>query len=649
MIAMNLPRPFAAFHVSLLVTLALGARSVATAQTLALTATQPARHALAAPAAGVISLHFDRALDPLTVPPVGTSVGVFGKHTGVPAGTFSLASGDRELRFTPAAPFSAGEEVVVMVSHDVRAADGSAMRPGGHTFVFRVATAPAGFDLAEIQELSTSGPMSPNTRIYGGQGCDANEDGALDLCIVSENTSDIRVFLNQDSGHGTFDNFLTPPIQVGTTPSPNENADFNGDGFIDIATANYSGTVSVVLGNGDGTFQPGQHYSVGGWSVGLAVLDVDGDGDIDIAAGSLQGNHIALLLNDGTGAFGAATTFDGGPGEYGLTAADMNNDGIMDLVVGASWVAQIRVHLGDGLGGFTPGGVAPSGGVGWMVVCGDLNGDGNMDVTSANGGTANASILLGDGQGQLAPAVLHPTPGHTTATDLGDLDGDGDLDWIVSVFGGGVWHVYENDGLGTFTLRTVYPANANPACAVVLDIDNDRDLDLVLLDEITNTITVMENSAPAPAFCFGELGCPCVNDAPAGSATGCVNITGIGGRLRSTGSSSVASDDLRLEATQLPTQTFGILFMGSATVSATPMGAGLRCAGGALFRYAANSTGPGGAYTEGPGIVVATQAFGPLGTIDAGETWVFQYWYRDVAGACATSNVSNALAITFQP
>jgi len=647
---MHLPRPRAALLTSFLVALALGTAALTSAQTLTVTGTQPALHALAAPASGVIALSFDRALDPATVPPIGAHVKVFGKHTGVPAGTFSLANGDRELRFTPAVPFAAGEDVVVSVSHDVRAADGAPLALGGYTLMFRVAVAQAGFEFVELQELSTSSPTSPNTRIYGAQGCDANEDGALDLCVVSENTSDIRVFLNHNDGHGTFADFLTPPNQVGLTPSPNENADFDGDGFIDIATANYgSGSVSVLLGNGDGTFRAAQHYPVGGWPAGMAVLDVDGDGDTDIACGSLQGNHVALLRNDGSGSFGAATTFDGGQGEYGLAAADFDNDGIMDLVVGASWTGQLRVHLGDGLGGFALSGSAPSGGVGWMLACGDVNGDGNVDVTSANGGTSNASVLLGDGQGHLAPAVVHPTPGHTTATDLGDLDGDGDLDWVVSIFGAGVWEVRENDGQGNFALRTVYPANANPACATVLDVDGDRDLDLVLLDEIANTITVMENAAPAQALCLGETGCPCLNDAPVGSGTGCVNVTGVGGRLRSTGSGSVALDDLRLEATQLPTQTFGILFMGSATVPATTMGGGLRCAGGALFRYGAHSTGAGGAHTEGPGIVLGTHAFGAPGTIDAGETWVFQYWYRSNSGACATSNVTNALAVTFQP
>ena len=102
-------------------------------------------------------------------------------------------------------------------------------------------------------------------------------------------------------------------------------------------------------------------------------------------------------------------------------------------------------------------------------------------------------------------------------------------------------------------------------------------------------------------------------------------------------------------ATQLPPQTFAVLFMGSTGVAATPLGAGLRCAGGSLFRYGARGTGLGGAVTEGPGLVSASQAFGPLGAIDAGETWVFQLWYRANAGVCATSNVSNAVAVTFEP
>ena len=630
--------------------LALSLAPSGLAQQLSVVGTAPLRHALTAADTGPVRIEFDRALDPLTVPPNAATVSLFGKVSGVATGTFTLENSGRTLRFDPASPFEAGEEVSVGVSRFVRAADGSPMRSAGFAYTFRVASAPAGLVFVANQELTTRTPQQQFTRVYGGQGCDVDGDGAPDLCIINENTNDVRVFLNEDTGHGTFANFLSPTSGVGTTPSPNDNADLNGDGHIDLVTANTaSTTVSVLLGIGDGTFQPAQNYTVGATPRGLALFDVDGDGDTDIVAGALGGNLITVLRNDGTGQFGSPSSFDGGPAEYGLAAADFDNDGIMDLAVGAAGEQRIRIYRGNGDGTFTFSSSSPSGGVGWMLVCGDLNGDGNMDVTTANGGTNNVAFLLGNGLGQLSAPTIFPTPGLTTATDVGDLDGDGDLDWIISSFGGGVWELRENDGLANFTLRTTFPAAANPACVIVLDIDGDRDLDFVLLDEIADLLTVMENTAPAESFCAGETGCPCGNDAAAGSGTGCVNVTGLGGLLRSTGSNSVSLDDLRLEATQLSPVTFGLVFMGPMSSSAVSMGAGLRCSSGALVRFAASSTGPAGTHVEGPGLIAATQPLGPANAINVGETWTFQFWYRDNVAGCAPYNVTNALRITFRP
>jgi len=620
------------------------------AQQLSVTGTQPGLNALSVPADGAILVSFDKALDPLTLPPHLGTFRVYGKNTGPASGALSLENGDQTVRFVPDEDFWAGEEVIVGISHDLRATDGSPLRAAGFAFTFRIASAPAGLDFAEVQELTTDTPQDPFTRIYGAQTCDLDADGALDLAIVNENSSDVRVFLNRNDGSGTYEDFLNPPNPVGSTPSPNENADFDHDGLVDIVTCNTQGaSVTVLLGLGDGTFQPGQDYPVGNDPRGLAVLDVDGDGDTDLAVAARSTGNVTIYRNDGTGAFGLPSTFDGGSSEYGLAAADFDNDGIMDLVVGASGNQQFRIYHGNGDGTFTLAGVQSSGGTGWMLACGDLNGDGNVDVSAAHGGFSSAAIALGDGTGHLAPPDVYPVAGFTTATDIGDLDGDGDLDWIVSSFGGGVWELRENDGSGSFTHVHDFPAESSPACAVILDSDGDRDLDIVLLDEIADLITMMENVAPAVPFCFGESGCPCGNDAPQGSGTGCVNSTGLGGLLSSVGSGSVSEDDLVLTASQLPANQFGLVFMGSAVAPPTTMGAGLRCARGGLFRYGVHNSGGAGSYSEGPGIVQLSQGFASAGRIDPGETWIFQAWYRNPTGPCATSNVTNALEVTFHP
>jgi hypothetical protein len=486
-------------HLVLGITLLLSVTSLsvplAQAPELRVVAFSPARLAMA-PVDASISIVFDRPVDPATVH--ASNVRVFGHASGTAGGTFSFSHANRVVTLDPAQSFFHGEVVRVNVSRFVRGADLSPMRTAGYAFQFTTWARPASGQFTQI-DMMTVEDGGPNPRIYGAQASDLDGDGWIDLGAVNEDSSDIRVFLNTADGSGLFEDFLVPPTETGGTPSPNESADFDNDGHIDICTANTStASVSIVLGAGDGTFSSHQEVAVGAVPHGIAVLDMDGDADLDIATANTQGNNVSILFNDGAGVFGPATSFEGGgTHEWGLGAGDMNNDGIDDLVVGAHTSERILVQLGRGDGTFTPMPFQGAGGLVWMLALGDLDGDGNLDVSSANSTNNNGSILLGNGDGTLRPRVITPMAGHVPATDLGDLDGDGDLDWILSSFGAGHWRVFRNDGQGAFTFDQQFNATSNPSCAIVLDFDRDRDMDLVLTDEISNDIFVEQNAALA--------------------------------------------------------------------------------------------------------------------------------------------------------
>ncbi|MFN9968535.1 MAG: FG-GAP repeat domain-containing protein, partial [Phycisphaerae bacterium] len=133
------------------------------------------------------------------------------------------------------------------------------------------------------------------------------------------------------------------------------------------------------------TYRPQQKINVGVEPRGLVVLDVDGDGDIDIVNTNRGDSNVAILKNNGSGVFGTPSYVEGGGnGEFGLNAADMNQDGILDLVVGAHDSQTMVVAIGDGAGGYTPGTGRPLSGKPWQVAVGDLNGDGREDVASVN-------------------------------------------------------------------------------------------------------------------------------------------------------------------------------------------------------------------------------------------------------------------------
>ena len=403
--------------------------------------TRPTRNRLRAPANSMVSVRFDRPVQPMTVNT--SSFRVYGRWSGRADGVLSFSEGGQTVTLDPDHNFSAGETVYVNLGHSIVATDGSPLRSAGYAFQFSVATQteapvpPGPLPFTQIDTLIVRSTPSVPTRAYGGLGADFDRDGWLDLAIVNEISADLRVFMNRADGTGLYDPFLQPPTPIGDMASPNEPGDFNNDGLPDAATANVAdNTVSIVLGHGDGTFEPQQVVTVGGSPHGLAVLDADGDGDPDIATANFGGNNVSLLLNNGSGVFGPATSFDGGGnGEYSLGAGDMDNDGIDDLVVGTHNDQMIRVMRGNGNGTFTLVGSKSAGGLTWQLALGDLNRDGNLDVATGNGGSGNGAILKGNGDGTLGPPAVVNVSGSIVASDLGDLDGDGDLDWILSSFG----------------------------------------------------------------------------------------------------------------------------------------------------------------------------------------------------------------------
>ncbi len=453
-----------------------------------MTSVEPARHSLNAAADTSITVQFDQ---PVATPSVGpASFWAFARWSGVVTGSYVFTDGNQTVSLVPDRPLSAGESVMVILSHDLAAAGGGTLRDAGYSFQFWVRAKPAGLTFSEIDRLSTSSPSRP----YGGIGSDLDGDGYLDITTVNEDTSDLRVFMNSGDGSGAFADFLQPTFPSGTVPSPSEPSDFDRDGNVDIVVAStQEATAAVLLGNGDGTFGAQQVMAVDGNPRGVAVLDVDGDGDIDIATANRTSSSVTVLLNNGSGVFGSPTSFGSGTaGEWAMGAGDMNDDGILDLVVGGQTGQRIYIYLGDGDGTFTLAGDYASGGRVWMLVLGDVNGDGMEDVVLGNGTSDNGAILLGDGAGGLGMPQIHAVDPLALATDIGDLDGDGDLDWMLASFNGD-WTLLTNDGIGNFTFDREIAAPAAASCSLMMDIDNDGDLDLALIDEIADEILVLRN------------------------------------------------------------------------------------------------------------------------------------------------------------
>ena len=165
--------------------------------------------------------------------------------------------------------------------------------------------------------------------------------------------------------HTTWSRALSPSgaFAVGTTPSTGAVGDFNHDGTLDLATANeYDNSVTVLLGVGDGTFQPGTPYAVGDIPYGIVIEDFNGDGNPDLATPNPGNNTVTVLTGRGDGTFGPGATYAVGETPAGLVAADFNGDGRFDLATADAWNNTVSVLLGDGDGAFRPGGTYRRGG-----------------------------------------------------------------------------------------------------------------------------------------------------------------------------------------------------------------------------------------------------------------------------------------------
>jgi Big-like domain-containing protein/VCBS repeat protein len=313
---------------------------------------------------------------------------------------------------------------------------------------------------------------------------DLNGDGIPDLAFLTPS----GVGISLGGANQTFGALLTT-ISGGSTsvysilPTMLGIADFNGDGKTDLAVP-VEGGISILLGNGDGTFQSVNFYDLGHEVGGAAVADFNGDGKTDIAV-TVAATYPRVLLGDGTGKFTLApdqNTSYGSPGPYPtLLAADFNGDGKPDLNMGnmypngefAGSNEYIAFNQGGGIFA-APVSIANS-----TPVLGDFNGDGRMDMIQVTG--QQIIVLLGQANNFFSPVTSTLNlPFDTGLFNVGDVNGDGKLDLVLNYFDH--LEIWLGNGNGTFTYSSSITLENNPnnAVAAVGDVDGDGKADIVL-------------------------------------------------------------------------------------------------------------------------------------------------------------------------
>ncbi len=320
---------------------------------------------------------------------------------------------------------------------------------------------------------------------------DFNGDGKPDLVVANYGDGNVSVLLG--NGDGTFQAAVN--YAVGPGPSSVAVGDFNGDGKPDLVVANNksesAGTVSVLLGNGDGTFQWAVNYAVGDSPSSVVVGDFNGDGNADfvvVGGGSTDG-YMRVLLGKGDGTFKAAVNYAAGESPSSVAVGDFNGDGKPDLVVVGGGTYPMGVFLNNGDGTFEQVWAYYSAAeTATSVAVGDFNGDGKADLATVtinnNSGVGTVSILLGEGNGTFQAAGNYAAVGSAISVAVGDFNGDGKPDLAMAAgldMGGGVSVLLNNgDGTGTFKAAVNYVAGSAPYSVAVGDFNGDGKADLAV-------------------------------------------------------------------------------------------------------------------------------------------------------------------------
>jgi hypothetical protein len=360
-----------------------------------------------------------------------------------------------------------------------------------------LATATLGAGTSGLSFLNSSNPATGTYPIFIAVG-DFNGDGIPDLAVANANSDTVTVLLG--NGDGTFTATTASPA-TGGCPDSIAVGDFNGDGIPDLAVAHLcSETVTVLLGNGDGTFTAtATSPATGNPGYAIAAGDFNGDGVLDLA---MPGEPVLLGNGDGTFRAVAGSAL---PVGSAIAVGDFNGDGIPDLAVTNKCPTchadgTVTILLGNGDGTFTPVAASPATGIlPASIAVGDFNGDGIPDLAVANecgsdpkcvsGGTV--TVLLGNGDGTFTAVPESPVAGrYAQSIAVGDFNGDGIPDLAVGNTGSGTETVLLGNGDGTFT-PTAGPAAGGFAYAIAVgDFNGDGIPDLAAGDSGGNTVAV---------------------------------------------------------------------------------------------------------------------------------------------------------------
>lgn len=331
---------------------------------------------------------------------------------------------------------------------------------------------------------------------------DIDNDGDIDLVTDSNGPGNdpTQVFWNDGSGALS----IGPSLTAGWGTGEVAVLDFDGDGDLEVVRCNYFDNGAFFFRNASGTiFDPGFYYSGGGGCIGVAAADIDGDTDPDFVLTDHFGGQLRPYRNIAGLGFNSVGLFAAGAAPYAIASGDMDNDGDIDLITADDDGHTITIMFNDGSGLFPLRQSYPMGRARDIAIA-DFNTDGFLDVVATDffdefGQLGDeVSVRLGMGAGLLGARVKYRTQLLPEAVGVADFDSDGALDLAVTCSADDSVVVLAGHGDGTFAPFEAFDASADPRGIALGDFDGDGDTDIATVSNQNSRLAIIMNECGSP-------------------------------------------------------------------------------------------------------------------------------------------------------